>query len=93
MPSEFLMGTIMSAGSNLAKLITRPTPFGCQCEKVTAIQAQVIEPYPQIYGHAAGDCATGKKKNRRSEACTIEVVELRGLEPLAFWLPARRSPN
>ena len=35
----------------------------------------------------------GKKKRPHVETCGRSKVEDRGLEPLTFWLPARRSPN
>ena len=45
---------------------------------------------------AVKDCRNSspcKKKRPHAETCDRSEMEDRGLEPLTFWLPARRSPN
>jgi hypothetical protein len=53
--------------------------------------------YPNRHGAAGrgtrwGD-AEGGDANAVSAGGREEMVEVSGLEPLTFWLPARRSPN
>tara|TARA_R110002072_G_scaffold179059_1_gene335057 strand:- start:116968 stop:118371 length:1404 start_codon:yes stop_codon:yes gene_type:complete len=54
-----------------------------------------IEPQSQIRLAADDSRNSSQRKKKRShaEACDRSKMEDNGLEPMTFWLPARRSPN